>query len=125
MYVINSVKICDKCYAISRNPCNTSGAARISVPAGGTFKGVVLVGAPRGRAPPPDARYFENFQKNSEESCQKWIILGDFSKKIKKPCVTFSRFRRKIQLCGKFLRKSSKISLKNAQKMLYFGLFSK
>ena len=90
--------------------------------------GDILGGRPRrgsGGGAPRTPENFENFQTISQENCKKWIILGDFSKKLKNPCVKFSRFGRKTQLCGEFLRKFSKISLKKAQKMHYFGLFSK
>ena len=49
---------------------------------GGDILGVGLEGGPR--AEPPDARNLWKFQKKEfQEICKKWIILGDFSKKLK------------------------------------------
>ena len=55
---------------------------------GGTFQGVGLVGGPGGGAPRTPEN-FENFQKISQENCKNWIILVDFSKKLKNPALNF------------------------------------
>ena len=49
--------------------------------------------------------------------------MCDFSKEIKKPCVTFTRFGRKTQLLMKFLRKISKISFEKAKNALFWSIF--
>ena len=54
---------------------------------------------------------------------KKWIILGDFSKKLIKPWVKSSRFGRKTQLFRKRLRKFSKISLENSKKCIILVYF--
>ena len=44
-------------------------------------------------------------------------------KTMKKPRVKFSRFGRKTQLFGKFLRNFSKVSLENCKKCIIFVYF--
>ena len=79
-----------------------SGAARISVLRGG---GNILGGRPRrgsGGGAPRTPENFENFQKISQENCKQWIILGDFSKKIKNPALNFRALGEKPNCVGNF-----------------------
>ena len=46
--------------------------------------------------------FFENFQKISEENCEKFIILAYFFKKFNKPCVKFLRVWTKDTTYWKF-----------------------
>ena len=92
----------------------------------GSGGGNILGGRPRrgsGGRRPPDARKVWKFQKNFPRKLQKMDYFRRFFKKIKKPCVKFSRIGRKTQLCGKFLREFSKISLKIAQKCIILVYF--
>ena len=68
---------------------------------GGTFYGVGIVGGPGGGAPQTPEN-FENFQKISQENCKKWIILGDFSKKLKNPALNFRALDEKTNCVGNF-----------------------
>ena len=72
----------------------------------GSGGGNILGGLPRrgsGGGAPRTPENFENFQKVSQENCKKWIILGDFSKKLKIPEVKFRSLDEKPNCVGIFL----------------------
>ena len=55
---------------------------------------------------------------------QKWIILGDFSEKLKNPAFNF-RVLDENTIVWVIFEKTFKIFFENSTKMPYFGLFSK
>ena len=67
-------------------------------------------------------KIFENFERISSKNCEKWIILGDFSQKLRKHALIFCGFGRKRQIIGNFekgFENSEKISLENCENALF------
>ena len=90
---------------------------------GGDILGGRLVGGP-GCGAPRTPENFENFQKKiSQENCKKWIILGDFLKKIKNPALNFRALDEKPNCLGNYLRRFSNISLKKHKKCIILVYF--
>ena len=78
-----------------------------------------LIGGP-GVEPHGRRRIFENLQKNSEEKCNKCIILAYFSKEFHKTYVNFSCVWTKTnswEILRNF-RKFSKIALEHFEKSI-------
>ena len=84
-------------------------------------RGDIFWGWPRkgsgGRAPRTPENC-ENFLKNSQENCKKIDYFRRFSIKFKNPALNFRALDEKHNCLGNFLRKFSKISLKNSKKCI-------
>ena len=79
-----------------------------------------------GRSPPDAGEFSKICKKIFLKKLQKCIILAYFSKKFKKPCLTFSRIWKKITNSWEFLinfRKFSKKLFRKFQKIHYFSIF--